>query len=447
MGNRSVSISMAAAIAVLSAASQASAQTPPSSAGAAPANAAAALADKDAAALAAAQRAGKKAAQSENSAMGVKIEYRAPVRREVPPQPRDGKRPVQPLEAQQPTGQPSVQQAAPPPVSAAQPTAGSTAAANNAAASDASAASAGRKTWPLVSGANSADGGAHAGTPASSLHTWSQAEIEQAKAYCTATLKGVDVAMQPEDPIKQGECGSPVLFKVTSVGRAPAVELSPPVLLTCDMIASLDRWIKREVQPQARALLGSPVVKIETMSSYSCRNAYGRTKSRLSEHGKANAIDIAAFATGKDVTTVLANWGPTLREQRAIAAKQEAERAANAANSAKGTAAPNAITARSGGGMAPAPSIPGVIVTVPGSGYPPGGSALGYAPSRLGGPKQPEQPKPGGGDAGGRQRFLKEIHSSACRYFGTVLGPEANNAHKNHFHLDMAARPRGNFCE
>ncbi len=388
--------------------------------------------------------------------MGVKIEYRAPVRREVPPQPREAKRATQPSSEQ--PGQTAAQQSpAPPTATSVARAANAAAAANGAAASDASAASAGRKTWPVVTGPvvtgpvvtgpSPTDGTTQAGTPAANLHTWSQSEIEQAKAYCTTTLKGVDVAMQPEDPIKQGECGSPVLFRVTSVGRSPAVELSPPVLLTCDMIASLDRWIKRKVQPQARAHLGGSLVKIETMSSYSCRNAYGRSKSRLSEHGKANAIDISAFATAKDVTTVLANWGPTLREQRAIAAKQEAERAANAANSAKGTAAPNAITAPSVGGVAPAPSIPGVIITVPGSGHPPGGTVLGYSPSRPGGPKQAEQQKSGGGDGGGRERFLKEIHGSACRYFGTVLGPEANNAHKNHFHLDMAARPRGNFCE
>ncbi len=39
-----------------------------------------------------------------------------------------------------------------------------------------------------------------------------------------------------------------------------------------------------------------------------------------------------------------------------------------------------------------------------------------------------------------RGRFLKDIHQGACRIFGTVLGPEANEAHKNHFHFDLASR-------
>jgi hypothetical protein len=41
-----------------------------------------------------------------------------------------------------------------------------------------------------------------------------------------------------------------------------------------------------------------------------------------------------------------------------------------------------------------------------------------------------------------RADFLRDIHDGACKIFGTTLGPEANNAHKNHFHLDMTERRR-----
>ncbi|MEO7917519.1 MAG: extensin family protein [Dokdonella sp.] len=33
-------------------------------------------------------------------------------------------------------------------------------------------------------------------------------------------------------------------------------------------------------------------------------------------------------------------------------------------------------------------------------------------------------------------QFLHDIHQSACRYFGSVLGPDYNAAHRDHFHLD-----------
>lgn len=35
-----------------------------------------------------------------------------------------------------------------------------------------------------------------------------------------------------------------------------------------------------------------------------------------------------------------------------------------------------------------------------------------------------------------KSAFLTQVHTSACRYFGTVLGPDYNQPHENHFHLD-----------
>ena len=71
-----------------------------------------------------------------------------------------------------------------------------------------------------------------------------------------------------------------------SVGKGPEIVLSPPAVVTCDMVAALAKWVKADVQPLARTHLGSPIVKFETMSSYSCRNAYGRSRTNLSEHGR-----------------------------------------------------------------------------------------------------------------------------------------------------------------
>jgi hypothetical protein len=43
--------------------------------------------------------------------------------------------------------------------------------------------------------------------------------------------------------------------------------------------------------------------------------------------------------------------------------------------------------------------------------------------------------------------FLRRLHKGACTAFGTVLGPDANEAHRNHFHFDLAPRRRSNYCE
>ena len=41
-------------------------------------------------------------------------------------------------------------------------------------------------------------------------------------------------------------------------------------------------------------------------------------------------------------------------------------------------------------------------------------------------------------DAPGKAAFLRRTHEAACDYFGTVLGPEYNAAHADHFHFDTA---------
>ncbi len=44
------------------------------------------------------------------------------------------------------------------------------------------------------------------------------------------------------------------------------------------------------------------------------------------------------------------------------------------------------------------------------------------------------------------QRFLRQIRDDACNQFGTILSPDYNEAHKDHFHLDNAVRSSGSFC-
>lgn len=41
---------------------------------------------------------------------------------------------------------------------------------------------------------------------------------------------------------------------------------------------------------------------------------------------------------------------------------------------------------------------------------------------------------------GARSAFLREIRDGACDLFATVLSPDYNAAHRDHFHLDQAAR-------
>jgi len=126
--------------------------------------------------------------------------------------------------------------------------------------------------------------------------------------------------------------------------------------VTCSLAAALEGWARFGVDRAARQILGSPLARIDTFGSYSCRNIAG--SDRRSGHATANAVDIAAFvlADGHRIT-VKTKWS-------------------------EGTPA--------------------------------------------------------------ERNFLRIIRTSACRRFATVLTPDYNAAHQDHFHLEVGtAHP---FC-
>jgi hypothetical protein len=304
-----------------------------------------------------------------------------------------------------------------------------------------------KSAWPTTVTPQRKVADAHTPPPASQ---WLAQDIELAAARCVAQLKGLDLVAMPEPAFREGsECGTPAPMKLVSIGSNPQVALSPPPVLTCDMIAALHKWVQNEVQPLARRHLGAPVIRVTTMSSYSCRNAYGRARSRLSEHGRVNALDIGSFVTTKGTTAmVVADWGPIARE---LAAQKKQEGGAETADNQPAppeAAPPAALPSPSLKSLRPSLGLPGVTV------QPEQPVGLGLVPmGRLGGPKTATTtppnttPKAAPAPLGEKAVFLRAVHKAACRIFGTVLGPEANNAHKNHFHVDMAERKHGVICE
>lgn len=80
-----------------------------------------------------------------------------------------------------------------------------------------------------------------------------------------------------------------------------------PLKMTCHQTAALYILEGQIIQPAAERILGSPVEEVLTYGSFSCRNIAG--SNRLSEHGRANAIDIKGFrlADGR-VVDVRQHW-------------------------------------------------------------------------------------------------------------------------------------------
>ncbi|WP_336244433.1 extensin family protein [Roseovarius autotrophicus] len=47
---------------------------------------------------------------------------------------------------------------------------------------------------------------------------------------------------------------------------------------------------------------------------------------------------------------------------------------------------------------------------------------------------------------GQKGRILRRVHRDACGPFGTVLGPESDRYHRDHFHFDTARHRGGPYC-
>ena len=89
--------------------------------------------------------------------------------------------------------------------------------------------------------------------------------------------------------------------------------------MTCPLADRYGRWVRDVLQPAARRHFGGEVTRVNVIATYSCRRIAG--SSRLSEHGKANAIDISqhsVLADGHREVTVLEGWNNSDRRERAF---------------------------------------------------------------------------------------------------------------------------------
>jgi hypothetical protein len=68
-----------------------------------------------------------------------------------------------------------------------------------------------------------------------------------------------------------------------------------PMVMRCPLAAAIYLWERRVVAPAAEAHFGQGVAEIRQYGIYSCRPVNNREGARLSEHAKANAIDVSGF--------------------------------------------------------------------------------------------------------------------------------------------------------
>ncbi|HEY2136943.1 MAG TPA: extensin family protein [Xanthobacteraceae bacterium] len=90
-----------------------------------------------------------------------------------------------------------------------------------------------------------------------------------------------------------GECGATDVIRLEAIvmPNHERVALLPPPTLRCSMAEAVADWVRADIGPLAGGL-GAPLAEIENYDSYDCRGMNRVVGAKLSEHGKANALDI-----------------------------------------------------------------------------------------------------------------------------------------------------------
>lgn len=316
---------------------------------------------------------------------------------------------------------------------------------------------------------------------------WSPEEVAAALKQCVMLLGPVDAEIEPIEATKKGPCGAPAPVRLKSVGsKDEKVEFIPPIEINCQMVVKLGEWIETALQPAAVETLSARVTKIAGASGYQCRNRYGLANAPLSEHALANAVDIPGFvlANGRQVR-VVSGWGPTARDlvvraegdgksaegsDRASETVDDAKTAASKDTKDKSKPAANGSASKAKTAVSPekveAKGTPSKtdVVSSDTSKATTGktdskkkqkvAEMKGAGIQKLGVPASitsPASVKPAAEQTAKEVtsdgRFLRKAYAGACSTFGTVLGPEANEAHRDHFHLDLKARRKLAYCQ
>jgi hypothetical protein len=107
------------------------------------------------------------------------------------------------------------------------------------------------------------------------------------------------------DRIFGGGCSALGTVQLTDIGM-PTTNLGA---MTCPLADAFTRWTRDATQKAAVAWLSSPVIRIESFGTYSCRPVNNVEGNKLSQHGLSNAVDISGFvlADGRRIT-VLDDW-------------------------------------------------------------------------------------------------------------------------------------------
>jgi hypothetical protein len=115
------------------------------------------------------------------------------------------------------------------------------------------------------------------------------------------------IAIAPSIPDIHGDggCGGEDLVRLEAIVLPDKrqVSVKPAAVLRCAMAAALADWIRTDIAPLATSL-GSTISDLDNFDSFECRGRNRVAGAQLSEHGRANALDVRAFklANGRSIS-------------------------------------------------------------------------------------------------------------------------------------------------
>jgi len=128
-----------------------------------------------------------------------------------------------------------------------------------------------------------------------------------------------EIAVAPSIPDIHGPggCGGDDLVRLEAVVLPDKrqVAVKPPAILRCAMASEVAAWVRTDVAPLITSL-GSAISALDNFDSFECRGRNRVVGAQLSEHGRANALDLRGFqvANGQSILLVDRNVSREVRE-------------------------------------------------------------------------------------------------------------------------------------
>ncbi|UGA45079.1 extensin family protein [Bradyrhizobium quebecense] len=139
----------------------------------------------------------------------------------------------------------------------------------------------------------------------------------QLSACRQALTEEIAIAPSIPDIHGAGGCGGEDLVRLEAIVLPDKrkVAVKPAAILRCKMASAVADWVRTDIAPLAQGL-GGGISNLDNFDSFECRGRNRVTGAQLSEHGRANALDVRAFglANGKSISLTDRSVPRDLRE-------------------------------------------------------------------------------------------------------------------------------------